>query len=95
MFWASSMKLPTYMLAIKPQAISGCSLIMRGPGWMPNMMNAPISTAVVPELGMPSVRSGTKAPELAALFADSGPATPSIMPVPNLSGVFERRLSSP
>ena len=35
------------------------------------------------------------APDVAALFADSGPATPWITPVPNFSGVFERRFSIP
>src|SRR3989304_6258370 len=39
--------------------------------------------------GRPNVKSGIKAPELAALLADSGPATPSITPVPNFSGRFD------
>ena len=32
---------------------------------------------------------GTKAPEVAALFADSGPATPATAPRPNSSGCFD------
>ena len=35
---------------------------------------------------MPSVSSGTSTPVAAALFAASGPATPSIAPLPNSSG---------
>jgi hypothetical protein len=35
---------------------------------------------------MPSVSSGIIAPPAAALFADSGEATPSMAPFPNLSG---------
>ena len=61
---------------------------------MPYMMKAPISTAVEPEPGTPSVSSGTIEPQVAALLAASGPATPSIMPVPNFSGVFEMRFST-
>ena len=43
---------------------------------------------------MPSVSSGIIAPPVDALFAASGEATPSIAPVPNLSGVFEMRFST-
>jgi hypothetical protein len=39
--------------------------------------------------GIPSVRSGIKAPPVAALLAASGPATPWMTPVPNFSGCFE------
>ena len=39
--------------------------------------------------GTPSASIGTKAPEVAALFADSGPATPATAPWPNSSGCFE------
>src|ERR1043166_9366303 len=60
---------------------------------MPYMMKAPISTAVDPEPGTPSVSSGTIEPQGAALLAASGPATASIMPVPNFSGVLDRRFS--
>ena len=38
---------------------------------------------------MPSVSSGTSTPVAAALLAASGPATPSIAPLPNSSGCFE------
>ena len=44
--------------------------------------------------GMISVSSGIMAPPVAALLADSGPATPSIMPVPNFSGCRDSRRSS-
>ena len=35
---------------------------------------------------MPSVSSGTSAPQEQALFDDSGPARPSTDPLPNSSG---------
>ena len=52
------------------------------------MISAPIKIAVVPEPGIPNVSKGIIAPPDAALFADSGPATPAICPVPNFSGVL-------
>ena len=39
--------------------------------------------AAVAVVGRPSVSSGTSTPAAAALFADSGPATPSMAPRPN------------
>ena len=74
-----------YMLAISPQTRSGRFSNSSGPGCSPYMMNAASSTAVEPEPGTPSVSSGTIAPPVEALFAASGPATPSIMPVPNFA----------
>ena len=41
------------------------------------------------DVGMPSVSSGTSTPVDDALFAASGPATPSIAPWPNSSGCFD------
>src|SRR5690606_41617205 len=49
-------------------------------------MNAPIKIAVVPDPGIPNVNSGIIAPPDAALFADSGEATPAMFPLPNDSG---------
>lgn len=49
--------------------------------------------AVAGDDGMPRARNGIIAPPVAALFAASGPATPSIRPVPNSSGCFDRRFS--
>ena len=43
---------------------------------------------------MPRVSIGTMAPADAALFADSGPATPSIAPFPNSSGCLETFFST-
>ena len=57
-------------------------------------MRAPSMTAVVPEPGTPSVSRGTIAPPLAALFAVSGAATPSMTPVPKRSGYRETRFSA-
>jgi len=45
-------------------------------------------TAVVALPGIPSANVGTIAPPVAALFAVSAPAIPSIAPLPNSSGFF-------
>ena len=50
--------------------------------------------AAVAEVGRPSVSSGTSMPATAALLAASGPATPSIAPLPNSSGFLARRFST-
>ncbi len=93
MFMMSSMMLPMYMLAMTPQTKSGFFWKSRGPGCRPNIIRAPSMIAVVPEPGMPSVSSGTMAPPVEALLADSGPATPSMAPLPNCSGCLEKRFS--
>ena len=51
---------------------------------MPWMMNAPTIRAMTGWAGRPSVRSGMNDVWAAALLADSGPATPSIAPWPNV-----------
>ena len=43
--------------------------------------------------GIPKVRSGMKDELDAALFADSGPATPSMAPFPKRSGCLDNRFS--
>src|SRR5919109_1629119 len=50
--------------------------------------------AAVALVGRPSVSSGIIAPPAAALFAASGPATPSMAPLPNSSLWRERRRST-
>ncbi len=60
----------------------------------PWIISAPISTAVIGPVGMPSASIGTKAPVEAELLADSGPATPATAPLPNCSGCFEMLFSS-
>ena len=52
------------------------------------MISAASITAVVFEPGTPSANIGTIAPAEAALLADSGPATPSIAPLPKRDGSF-------
>ena len=49
--------------------------------------------AAVAEVGRPSVSIGTSTPAAEALLAASGPATPSIAPLPNSSGA-SRELAS-
>ncbi|MNC92772.1 hypothetical protein D3C83_92640 [compost metagenome] len=58
------------------------------------MMKAPSSSAITTLGGIPSVKSGMNAPPAAELLAASGPATPSIAPLPKRSGVFDTRFSS-
>ena len=82
------------MLATMPQNRPGFCVINSGPGCRPWMTKAPSNSAITTFGGMPSVISGMKAPPAAALLADSGPATPSIAPLPNRSGVFDSRFSS-
>ena len=74
---------------MKPQNSSGCCWISSGPGATPCTIIAASITAGTGPDGTPSASIGTKAPEVAALFADSGPATPATAPLPNSSGCFE------
>ena len=87
--------MPTYMLAITPQKRPGWSLIIIGPGTMLWIISAPSSMPMTTLAGIPRVSSGMNAPWAAALFADSGAATPAMAPLPNFSGVFDRRFSMP
>ena len=50
---------------------------------MPWIISAPIISAITTLDGMPSVSIGMNEVCAAALFADSGAATPSIAPLPN------------
>src|SRR5256885_10903302 len=50
--------------------------------------------AAVAEVGRPSVSIGTSTPAADALLAASGPATPSIAPLPNSSGCLHSRRSA-
>ena len=79
-FRISSTTLPTYIEAMNPQNSAGCSLIRSGPGATPCTISAASMTAGIGPDGTPSASIGTKAPEVAALFADSGPATPATAP---------------
>ena len=83
------------MLATSPQNKSGCSCISKGPGLKPHSTSAASRIAVVPEPGMPRVKSGTSAPPVSELLAPSGAATPSMMPVPNSSRRFDTAFSMP
>ena len=83
------MMLPIQKLATRPQKISGCSLMSCGPGTMPWIISAPSSSAITASPGMPRLMVGMKSPCTEEWVAASGQTTPSIMPVPNFSGVFE------
>ena len=61
---------------------------------MPHIMKPASMTAVVAEPGIPSASKGAKPLMEAALFADSGEATPAISPWPNRSGCLEYRFSA-
>ena len=90
----SSITLAMYCEAISPQTNCGFFSNSSGPGRRPHIIRPPSMIAVVAEPGMPSVSIGTIAPVAAALLADSGPATPSIAPLPNSSGCFETFFST-
>ena len=81
-----SSTLPIQKLAIRPQKMSGCSLIICGPGWMPLMMSAPSSSAITASPGMPSDIVGMKSTCVFECAAASGAATPSIAPLPKRVG---------
>src|SRR6185503_5004892 len=88
-FKIKRMTLPTYIEAMKPQKSLGSFLISSGPGVTPWTIMAASSRAATGAPGTPRASIGTKAPEVAALLADSGPATPATAPLPNSSGCFE------
>ena len=77
-----------------PYKNSGCSLNKSGPGLTPWIIKPVKITAVVALPGIPKANVGTIAPPVAALFAASAPAIPSIDPFPNSSGFFDQRLAS-
>ena len=58
------------------------------------MIKAPTISAITALDGMPSVSIGMKEVWAPALFADSGPATPSIAPLPKREGSFASFFSS-
>ncbi len=74
-----------YMLAMSPQISSGCVWKSSGPGCKPHCWNAARMIAAVAVVGSPRVSSGTSVPVADALLAASGPATPSMAPLPNSS----------
>src|SRR5256886_8664183 len=91
---STPMMLPVYMLAIRPQTKSGCSLKSIGPGCRPQMIRPPNMTAAVGDPGIPSVIIGSMAATPAACAAVSGATTPSISPLPKRSGCLEARLAN-
>ena len=84
----SSMRLPIHMLAMMPQKSWGLFTITSGPGTMPWIVIAPTMSAITAFGGMPRARSGMKEVCAPALFAASGPATPSMAPRPKRLGSF-------
>ena len=56
---------------------------------MKSMFFIPHKFLALLELGIPKVNKGINAACAEALLADSGPATPSITPVPNFSGCLD------
>ena len=79
-FKITSIKLPIHIEAIKPQNNSGLLVITWGPGWMLWMVMAPTISAITALGGMPKVSKGMKEVCAPALLADSGDATPRILP---------------
>ena len=83
------MMLPIQKLATRPQKMSGCCEISCGPGTMPWIISAPSKSAMTASPGMPRLMVGMKSPWTDECVAASGQTTPSIMPVPNFSGVLD------
>ena len=90
----TSSTLPIQKLAIRPQKMSGCSVMSCGPGVMPWIISAPRMSAMTASPGMPSLMVGMKSTCVLECDEASGMATPAIMPVPNFSGVLEILRSS-
>ena len=59
------------------------------------MTMPPSRIAVVGDPGIPRVSIGSIEPVLAALLADSGAATPSMLPLPKESGSLDIVLAMP
>ncbi len=78
------MALPIHIEATSPQKSSGLLAITCGPGWMLWMVIAPTISAMTALGGMPSVSIGMNEAWAPALLADSGPATPRMLPCPQL-----------
>ncbi|MNS88885.1 hypothetical protein D3C72_1228770 [compost metagenome] len=93
-FSTISIRLPIHIEAIRPQNSAGLLVITCGPGWMLWMVIAPTISAITALGGIPSVSSGMKDVCAAALLADSGPATPSMAPLPNSWAYFDVFFSS-
>src|SRR5574343_1078646 len=81
-FRMTSIALPIHMEAIRPQNSSGLLVITCGPGWMLWMVMAPTISDITALGGMPSVSSGMKEVCEPELLADSGEATPRMLPWP-------------
>ena len=82
-FKITSIALPIHIEAIRPQNNSGLLVITCGPGWMLWMVMAPTISAITALGGMPRVSSGMNDVCAPALLADSGAATPRMLPLPN------------
>jgi hypothetical protein len=75
------MALPIHIEAIRPQNSAGLLVITCGPGWMLWMVMAPTISAITALGGMPRVSSGMNEVCEPALLADSGAATPRMLPL--------------
>ena len=82
----SSIRFATSSEAIRLQTSVALVAKSSGPGCSPNCWKPASMIAAVALVGSPSVSSGTSVPAAEALFAASGPATPSMAPWPNSSG---------
>ncbi len=90
---ASSSTMPTNREAIRPHTRSGSRSKSSGPGWMPYCWKAASMTAATAVVGRPRVSIDTRVPAAEADAADSGPATPSMAPLPHSSLCLDRRFS--
>ncbi len=86
---ASDRRVATSMIPTIETTRSGRLVNSVGPGVMPQMIIEPIMTAITESPGMPSAIVVVSEPPSVALEAVSDAATPSIDPLPNISGCFD------
>ena len=87
-------RLETKRLIMKLYTIPEFSIKRVGPGFSPCIIRPPIRTADTALPGTPKVKAGMRDPPTTALFDVSEAITPSGLPVPNSSGVFELLFAS-
>ena len=93
MFNTTRNKFPIHIEIINPQNNPGLLEITCGPGCIPWMIKVAMINDITGVVGIPILSAGMKLVCAAALFALSGPATPSIAPFPNFSGFLESLFS--
>src|SRR5690606_30903300 len=92
-FSSNSRVSPTNRLAINAHTSSDSRSNSNGPGWVPYCWKAASVTAATAVGGRPRGSLVGSVPAADALPVDSGPATPSMAPLPNSSARRDSRFS--